>query len=180
MINKSQILIVVVAVLAANLACSFPLYITPAIQPTSALPEIVDQQPLQTETLPTLEPTQTVEPTATSMATALAARWDGPWTIWFGDAQTKVEIDFVQDGIKIVGNAVHKKGHSIAFTGQIAADGVTVNGNWEATDGTSGTFTMYDLDSFAQFNGNLDGRSPFCGARVATNKPASCFVNITK
>lgn len=180
--NRTRVMITAGILLLVSLACSFPLFITPvdSEEAKSEVPPTMEPPPTETVSLPTVEPTNTPEPTAVNLQTAIAADWDGAWVIWFGDDMLKVDIDFLQDGTTITGNAVHKKGHSLAFLGEIATDGMSVSGTWEATDGTSGTFTIYDLGSFAQFNGNLDGRDPFCGARSAANQPAACFLSVTK
>jgi hypothetical protein len=100
---------------------------------------------------------------------------DGPWTIWQGNSEQQLSIDFLQQDYEITGNAATNNGHSLLFEGTIAQDGKTVSGTWESTSGTEGVFMMKFDEILSSFSGNLGGGVPFCGNRSDSTKPDPCL-----
>ena len=169
--KSTGILIAVFAIFALLLSCTLPIYIGTA--PTEEEEEEVTEAP-------TLSPTVTETPTPTSTATlsvtpTVSVNLDGPWTIWQGTSQQMLNIDFLQQGYSLVGNAATGDGYSMLFEGTISTDGLSVTGQWNSTKGTSGSFIMYLNSSYTTFLGNLGGGVPFCGNRMNTSMPSPCL-----
>jgi hypothetical protein len=100
---------------------------------------------------------------------------DGPWTIWQGNSEQQLSIDFLQQDYEIIGNAATNNGHSLLLKGTIAQDGKSVSGTWESTSGTDGVFMMKFNESLSSFSGNFGGGMPFCGNRTDSVKPDPCL-----
>ncbi len=152
------------------LSCTLPVYIvtTPA-EVEKVITATPEESAADTATAePTLTATFDVTPT-------VSVNLDGNWTIWQGTSQQELEIDFMQDGYSIVGNAATNDGHSMLFKGTISHDGQNVSGTWESTKGTSGTFTMYLEGAVSSFSGNMGGGVPFCGNRLSATMPSPCL-----
>ncbi len=109
------------------------------------------------------------------MTPTVSVSLEGPWTIWEGRDQKRLDIDFLQKGFELTGNAATKDGQSLLFEGVISYDGSTVTGTWESTSGTTGSFVMNLDSSYGMFSGNLGGGVPFCGNRLNTSMPSPCL-----
>ena len=168
----------VAAILAIILACTLPITITVPTTPeqphTEAQPTIIVVTAVPTAVPPTLVPPTAVPPAATAIMAA-PVNWSGVWVMWMGSALQQFNIDFVIRNNQLSGNAAIGGGNSIGFYGLVSADNRIVTGNWESTDGTSGTFTFRILDTYNQFNGNKGGVEQVCGARSGIARPASCL-----
>ncbi len=162
------ILFAILTILLILLSCTMPIYIVTA-------PTETDDGSTDTPT-PTLTYTPTVTSTPTYAVTpTVTVSLDGPWTIWQGTSEQMLDINFLQDGFDIIGNAATDDDHSILYEGVISYDGTTVSGTWESTNGTSGSFIMYLDGTYGRFSGNMGGGVPFCGSRTNTAKPAPCL-----
>ena len=169
--NKNKwIILACLVILGTFLACELPISV---MLPTSEAkePEVVVITVIATAE-PAAEPTDAI-PTAT--AEPAPVDWSGAWTVWMGSNYQQIVLDFVHKDGQITANAATGGGNSIAFYGQVASDKRSVTGNWESTDGRTGVFTFKILDSYTQFNGNMDGAQQICGARSVTNRPATCM-----
>lgn len=172
---RKPLIVVIVSICCLaviTMACSFPFFQSSEeeiVVPTLA-PQVIT-------VIVTAAPEEKAVDTATPAPTAIVATevdWDGQWTIWMGDGSKGYTIDFLVQGDKISGSTV--VGHnSVSFIGAIQADGATVIGNWENTDGTSGSFTMNMDASESLFTGRLSSSSAFCGSRTSSIKPSTCF-----
>ena len=176
--NNIRILVACAAILAIILACTLPITITVPTtqeQPHVEIPPIVAAPTaVPTAVPPTLVPPTVVPPAATAVMVA-PVNWSGAWVMWMGSALQQYNIDFVIRNNQLSGNAAIGGGNSIGFYGLVSADNRIVTGNWESTDGTSGTFTFRILDTYTQFNGNKGGVEQVCGARSGIARPASCL-----
>jgi hypothetical protein len=173
--NTTIILFAISALLLVVISCTLPIYIVTS--PTTVDEDDEDkdvadtptQIPAATETPnPTSTPTYAVTPT-------VSVNLDGPWTIWEGTAQKRLDIDFLQKGYDLTGNAATGDGQSLLFEGVVSYDGTNVTGTWQSTSGTSGNFIMYLDGSYTMFSGNMGGGVPFCGNRINSSKPDPCL-----
>jgi len=167
----------VIVILAVTIACSMPFVISP-VEPTEKIVYVeITSTPVVT---PTPAPSPTANPavpaaTPTVPAATVSVNLDGAWTIWQGIKEQQLDIDFLQQGYILVGNAATDDGRSLLFNGTISQDGMSVSGTWESTIGTSGNFTMALDSNLASFTGNLGGGVPFCGNRKNSIKPNPCI-----
>jgi len=169
--SSLRLAIALIAIMAVTVACSLPFVISP-VQPEEKIVYVeVTSTPLPAAatTAPAAQPTQ---PAATP---AVAVNLDGPWTIWQGTAEQQLDIDFLQQGYNLIGNAASGDGHSLLFKGTISQDSKSVSGTWESTSGISGSFIATLDASVSSFSGNLGGGVPFCGSRSGTAKPSPCI-----
>ncbi|HEY60215.1 MAG TPA: hypothetical protein G4N92_05980 [Anaerolineae bacterium] len=171
--NSMKITPVLILLIISTLACNFPQLTVPTAEVEIKTEE--DEAP--TAISPTSIPTETIAPTIEPSPVTMVD-WSNVWVVWIGSSSKKVTFDFLQQGSKLSGSAVVEGGHSYALNGTIANDWQSVNGTLESTNGTSYEFTIYLLDTLAQFNGNLNGTEPFCGARDSSAKPATCFASV--
>lgn len=180
--NRLWIIASSIAVLAVILACTLPISIVipseeqktvplpPAAVPPTAVPP--------TAIPPTAVPPTAIPPTAlppTATINVAPVDWGGVWTIWMGGSMQQLNVDLVLNQNQLTGNAAIGGGNSIAFYGLVSPDRRTVTGNWESTDGRTGTFTWRILDNYMQFNGNKNGSEQICGSRTVTSRPAACL-----
>ncbi len=167
------------AILAIIMACTLPITInvpTTEEQPhTEAQPTIIVVTAVPTAMPPTVVPPTVAPPPAPTTAATAPVDWSGPWVIWMGSAYQQLNIDFVVKNNQLSGNAAIGGGYSIGFYGVVSADNRIVTGNWESTNGQSGTFTFRILDTYNQFNGNKSGSEQVCGARSGIARPAACL-----
>lgn len=170
--NRTTVKFIALMLVFFTLACTLPFYIATAPEPEENIVyvEITSTPEEVTESTDTDEADQDIAATQ-----AVSINLDGPWTIWQGSAEQQLDIDFLQQGYDLVGNAAIGDGHSILFKGVINQDGTSVTGTWESTTGTSGNFTMDLSESLSSFSGNLGGGVPFCGTRMGTSKPQPCL-----
>jgi hypothetical protein len=182
--NKKRVWIIAssIAVLSVILACTLPIQIVipteepkaVPVQPTAIPPVAVPPTAVPpTAVPPTAVPPSPVPPTPT--INVAPVDWSGVWTVWMGSSLQQMTLDLVMNQSQLTGNAAIGGGHSIAFYGLVSADKRTVSGNWEVTNGQSGTFTWRILDNYVQFNGNKSGSEQMCGSRSATTRPATCL-----
>lgn len=171
MLNRKITAGIIVLLIATTLACTIPVNFAPApeVEEKIVYVEITSTPVEEEETEPEPEQESTQESDVVSVSL------DGPWTIWKGSAEQKLSIDFLQKGDEVVGNAATDDGHSLLFSGTISADGKSVSGTWESTNGTSGNFVMEFNDALNSFSGNLGGGVPFCGTRMGSSKPYPCL-----
>jgi len=175
--NRLWMIVASVAILLVILACTLPIQIvvpteepkSVPVQPTAVPPTAIPP----TAVPPTPVPPTPVPPTPT--VDVAPVDWSGAWTIWMGADNQQLTLDLVMAQNQLTGNAAIGSGNSIAFYGLISADKRSVSGNWESTDGRSGTFTWRILDNYVQFNGNRNGNEQMCGSRSATTRPAACL-----
>ncbi len=168
------ILIALFTTMLVVLSCTLPIYIV-AQTDTGKAPEAAATQQV---IVITATPEPTVAPTSAptlSDTPSVLVYLDGPWTIWEGTKQERLDIDFLQDGYSLVGNAATDNGHSILYEGTISNDGTSVSGTWRSTKGSSGSFIFYLDSSYSVFGGNMGGGVPFCGNRVSSKKPSPCL-----
>ena len=170
--NRTTVKFIALMLVFFTLACTLPFYIATAPEPEENIVyvEITSTPEEVTESTDTDETDQDIAATQ-----VVSINLDGPWTIWQGSAEQQLDIDFLQQGYDLVGNAAIGDGHSILFKGVINQDGTSVTGTWESTAGTSGNFTMDLSESLSSFSGNLGGGVPFCGTRMGTSKPQPCL-----
>lgn len=185
--HRVWILAASAAILAVILACTLPVQIVipteepkaVPVQPTAVPPVVVQPTAVQpTAVPPTAVPPTEVPPTPqppTQTIDMAPVDWGGVWTVWMGSNLQQLTLDMVLNQSQLTGNTVIGGGNSIAFYGLVSADKRTVSGNWESTDGKSGTFTWRILDNYVQFNGNKSGTEQMCGSRSATTRPAACL-----
>jgi len=173
--KKVIILIALFTAMLVALSCTLPIYIVAQNDATedSSEPEVIKEVIVVTATpeataVPTSVPTLAVTPT-------VMVYLDGPWTIWEGTDQERLDIDFLQDGYSLIGNAATDDGHSILYEGTISADGTSVSGTWRSSRGTTGSFIFYLDSSYSVFGGNMGGGVPFCGNRLSAKKPSPCL-----
>ena len=171
-----------IAVLAVILACTLPISIvipaeeqkTVPLPPTAIPPTAMPPTAIPpTAVPPTAIPPTAVPPIAT--INVAPVDWGGVWTVWMGGSMQQFNIDLVFYQSQLTGNAAIGGGNSIAFYGLVSPDKRTVTGNWESTDGQTGTFTWRILDNYVQFNGNKSGSDQICGSRTVTSRPAACL-----
>ncbi len=168
------ILIALFTTMLVVLSCTLPINVVAQNDTgTSSEPAVTKEVIVVTATpeatqAPTSTPTLSVTPTVNVYL-------DGPWTIWEGTKQTRLDIDFIQDGYSLVGNASTDDGHSILYEGTISSDGASVSGTWRSTRGTTGNFVMYLDSSYSVFGGNMGGGVAFCGNRENAKKPSPCL-----
>jgi len=141
-----------------------PIVVTVVVQPTAVPPTAVP---------PTAVPSMAIPPTAT--INVAPVDWSGVWIVWMGGSLQQINLDLVLNQSQLTGNAAIGGGNSIAFYGLISPDKRTVTGNWESTDGRTGTFAWRILDNYVQFNGNKSGSEQICGSRTVTLRPATCL-----
>lgn len=172
--KKSSIIILSALgiVLLTVLACTIPITIV-----TTTEKAIEEEAEVEAVVEPTAAPVS-VELVATAtlaVTPAVAVSLDGAWTIWQGTSQKKLNLNFLQDGYDVVGNAATDDGHSLLFEGTISHDNNTVSGTWESTNGSKGNFAMYLQGTASTFAGNMGGGVPFCGNRMAAAMPNPCL-----
>ena len=180
--NRFWIIAGSIAILVVILACTLPITIVVPTEEQKSVPLPTDAVP-PTAMPPTAMPPTAMPPTAmppTAMPplptiNVAPADWSGVWTMWMGGSLQQFNINFVLNQSQLTGNAAIGGGNSIAFYGMISADKRLVTGNWESTDGRSGTFTWRILDNYVQFNGNKSGSEQICGSRTVTTRPATCL-----
>jgi hypothetical protein len=180
--NRFWIIAGSIAIMVVILACTLPIQIVipteeqksvpipPAVVPPTAMPPTAMPPTVMP---PTAMPPTEMPPTAT--VNVAPVDWSGSWIMWMGGSLQQFNIDFVLNQSQLTGNAAIGGGNSIAFYGVISADKRLVTGNWESTDGRSGTFTWRILDNYVQFNGNKSGSEQICGSRTVTSRPATCL-----
>ncbi len=167
------ILFAVFTTLLVVLSCTLPIYIVANDSTTSKSDE---EEEVVATAIPTITPTATLTSTPTYNVTpTVMAYLDGPWTIWEGKNQDRLDIDFLQDGYSLTGNAATDDGYSILYEGTISYDGTTVDGTWKSSKGTSGNFVFYLDPTYSVFGGNMGGGIPFCGNRENSHKPSPCL-----
>ena len=166
-----RLIIALIAILAVSVACSLPFVISP-VEPEE---KIIYVEVTSTPVPPTATPLPPAEPAAPATTPTVSVNLDGPWTIWQGASEQKLDIDFLQQGYSLVGNTATDDGQSLLFNGTISQDGKNVTGTWESTSGTSGSFIMALDASLSSFNGNLGGGVSFCGNRSGITKPSPCI-----
>lgn len=180
--NRFWIIAAGIAIFAVILACTMPISIViPSeeqkivpLPPTTVPPTAVPPTAIPpTAVPPTAIPLADIQPTAT--VNVAPVDWSGVWTVWMGGSLQQFNIDLVLNQSQITGNAAIGGGNSIAFYGLISPDKRNVTGNWESTDGRTGTFTWRILDNYVQFNGNKSGSEQICGSRTVTSRPATCL-----
>jgi len=156
-----------------SLACTSPIYIgAPVEQEVKEVIVVVTATP----EVATVEPTQeTQAPASIAVTPTVSVNLGGEWVIWQGSKTQRLDIDFLQQGYSLVGNAATGGGHSILFKGTISQDGKSVTGTWETTSGTSGTFNTFLDATLSNFSGNLGGGVPFCGTRSGASQPSPCL-----
>ena len=169
------VLIAIFSILLILLSCTLPIYIV-----TNSDDDDDDDDEKDITNTPTPTATITQTPTLTYTPTyevtpTVSVSLDGPWTIWEGTDQQRLDLNFFQDGFSVTANAGTDDGYSILYEGVISYDGYTVSGEWESTNGLSGTFVMYLDGSYGVFSGNMGGGVPFCGNRMNTSKPSPCL-----
>jgi hypothetical protein len=183
--NRFWIILTSIAILAVIAACTLPISIViPSeeqkvvpVQPTAApivITVVVQPTAVPQTAVPPVTVPATAIPTTTSINVA-PVDWSGVWTVWMGASLKQINLDLVLKQNQVTGNAAIGGGNSIAFFGLISPDKRSVTGNWESTDGLTGTFTWRILDNYVQFNGNKSGSEQICGSRTATTRPASCL-----
>jgi len=171
MFNREITAGIVVLLIATTLACTIPVNFAPAPEVEEKIVYVeITSTPVQDDEVDSESEQETVEE-----SDAVTINMDGPWTIWQGAAEQKLSIDFLQKGDEVVGNTATDDGHSLLFSGSISADGKSVAGIWESTNGTSGNFVMEFNDALNSFSGNLGGGVPFCGTRMGSSKPYPCL-----
>jgi hypothetical protein len=181
---RTWILIASTVLLIVMVACSLPIsFDVPTAEPKVIIVQVTAVPTTSAPQSPTALPiviTATLPaatlPAPTAIVVESPVDWSGAWVIWMGGSLQQINLDFVLKDNQITGNAAIGAGNSIAFYGLISADRRTVTGNWEVTNGSTGTFTWHILDTFNQFNGNKGSSEQICGARSATYRPAVCFV----
>jgi hypothetical protein len=187
--KRTWVLIASAAILTIIVACSLPITFTiPTEEPKIITVQVTSVVPATSAPQPTSVPptAQIIVVTATPPAptvvvptapvVAAPVDWSGAWVIWMGGGLQQINVDFVLRNNQITGNAAIGSGNSIAFYGLISADNRSVSGNWENTNGSTGTFTWHILDSYNQFNGNMGSTQQICGARSSISRPAVCFI----
>jgi hypothetical protein len=180
--NRLWIIAGSIAILVVILACTLPIQIVIPTEEQKVVPIIQTAVPPTamppTALPPTAMPPTAMPPTAmppTPTINVAPVDWSGVWTMWMGGTMQQFNMDFVLNQSQLSGNAAIGGGNSIGFYGLISADKRVVTGNWESTDGRSGTFTWRILDNYVQFNGNKSGSEQICGSRTATSRPATCL-----
>jgi len=169
--SSLHLVIALIAILAVSVACSLPFVISP-VQPEEKI-VYVEVTSTPAPTADTSVPA--AAPTAAAATPAVAVNLDGPWTIWQGTSEQQFDIDFLQQGYSLIGNAATNDGQSLLFKGTISQDSKSVSGSWESTAGTSGSFIMTLDASLSAFTGNMGGGVPFCGSRSISKKPSPCI-----
>ena len=155
-------------------ACTLPFYIG-ASEPEEKIVYIeVTSTPQQAEEL-TDDEDQDDEEIVPEATPTVSINIDGAWTIWYGVDEDELSINFLQKGYEIVANAATSGDDSMSISGSINQAGDQVEGIWETTDGSSGTFTMVLSDDLFSFTGNMGGGVAFCGVRGSTAKPLICI-----
>jgi hypothetical protein len=171
-LSSLRLIVAVIALIAFTVACSMPFVISP-VQPEEKIVYVeITSTPI---VAPSAAPSPTANPVVPTATPAVSVNLDGPWTIWQGVKEVKLDIDFLQQGYSLVGNTSTDDGQSLLFKGTISQDGKSVSGTWESTNGTSGSFLMALDSSLATFSGNLGGGVPFCGNRSNFTKPSPCI-----
>ena len=169
------ILIALFTAMLVVLSCTLPIYIVAQTDTGKSSEAAVTQQII----VVTATPEATVAPTSTptlSVTPSVLVYLDGPWTIWEGTKQERLDIDFLQDGFSLVGNASTDDGHSnLIRRAPSAMTATSVSGTWRSTKGSSGSFIFYLDSSYSVFGGNMGGGVPFCGNRMNSKKPSPCL-----
>lgn len=93
--------------------------------------------------------------------------WGGEWTMWIGPDEAETLMVLEQTG-----NTVRTLLYDIE--GTLSDDGTAISGSWSAF-GSSGVLEAKLLSNQAQFQGNLNGLFPLCGARPGASKPQPCM-----
>jgi len=159
-----------------TIACTIPIYFGEASVPEEKIVYVeITSTPIPTESSADESSNTATQDTSTSPTATVSVSLDGAWTIWQGSSEQLLSINFLQTGYEIVGNTATGNGNSLLFNGVISQDGSAVSGNWENTDGTSGSFAMYLDNNKTSFSGNLGGGVPFCGTRSGSTKPSPCI-----
>jgi uncharacterized protein YgiM (DUF1202 family) len=116
---------------------------------------------------PTNTPTQTLTPTP-------QFDWNGVWQIWVSG--TNYVMNLTQSGNSVSGSLPYS-GHFINVSGSLNSSQQEASGTWEESDGSSsGTFQWrMRTNNLDQFQGNVDGSEPWCGARNGAGQPATCY-----
>jgi hypothetical protein len=173
--NRKSKVIITLFLVFFTLACTLPSFLTPSpiveeriiyVEITST-PKSEDSSDADTDEDEHEAVIEEVDPVSINI--------DGPWTIWQGNSEQQLSIDFLQQEYEIIGNAATDNGHSLLFEGTIAQDGKSVSGTWESTSGTDGVFMMKFDEQLSSFSGNLGGGVPFCGDRAESTKPDPCL-----
>lgn len=155
-------------ILMVAISCTLPFYIgTPEPEKEIVYVEVTST-PVETEA-PAAEAPQEAGPTPT-----VSVNLDGEWTIWYGASEEQLKISFLQKGYALVGNSATGDGDSLLFNGTINQANDAVAGNWESTDGTSGSFMIKISSGLTSFSGNMGGGVAFCGSRSGA-KPSPCL-----
>jgi len=177
---KTWIIIACCAIVVALLACTLPInVVVPTEEPkvvivqVTAVPATSVPQVVQPTVIP-LSPTPA--PTATQVVMAAPVDWSGAWVVWMGGSLQQFNLDLILNNGQLAGNAATGGGYTIAFYGLISADKRSVSGNWESTDGRTGTFMWRILDTYNQFNGDKGNSEQICGARITSARPAVCLM----
>jgi hypothetical protein len=172
-ITADKKLLFLSSLLIVGLACTLPIYFgAPVEQEVKEVVIVVTATPEAEIIQPTMEP---AAPTTNAVTPTVSVNLGGEWVVWQGSNTQRLDIDFLQQGYSLVGNAATGGGHSILFKGTISQDGKSVTGNWEKTDGSSGVFNIYLDTALANFSGNLGGGVPFCGTRSGASQPSPCL-----
>ena len=128
------------------------------------------------------EPTSTpIPPTSTPLPAPTAtplppSAWRGEWTIMTGDDLQESLISFEDIDGAITSSEIEIDRGNVTFQAVKSEDEFTLNGTWE-TETESGTIRVRMLDNEDQFVGNIDGSTPFCGARNDAEIPDPCILN---
>jgi hypothetical protein len=170
--NRTSKVIITIFLVFFTIACTLPFYVAPAPEAEEKIVyvEITSTPEMDESTDDVMDADEDVEVTPT-----VSVNLDGPWTIWQGNSEQQLSIDFLQQGYELIGNAATGDGHSILFKGMVSQDGKSVTGTWESTTSTTGNFLMDLGVTLSSFSGNLGGGVPFCGTRTGTSKPNPCL-----
>ena len=124
---------------------------------------------------PTPTSTTTLTPTSTDTV-APPSPFGGVWNMKVFEKTYAVTL--IQTGNSITGTFLASEKSTVSLTGIVDADGKTVTGSFDETQGLSGTFTWYLLTNTVQFTGHGDiaggGRLPWCGYRDGQSAPEPC------
>ncbi|KAA3643110.1 MAG: hypothetical protein DWQ07_21570 [Chloroflexi bacterium] len=123
--------------------------------------------------VPVVEPPPPPAPTFTPTP---EVSYDGQWLVSLGGGG-EAPLDFTQNN-NLVTITFDFFAETVTMTGALEPDGVTVYGNWNATDGSNGTFAMQIKKNINQFVGNFESGGAlfdWCGHRPGANKPSPCL-----
>ena len=132
--------------------------------------------PTSPPTNPTSQPTITPSPILTE-TTKTQGPWEGTWTLWTRTSMEKKKFTFTQSGNDLSGESEIIDNNQSTFTGKISDDSQAVTGSWKSTLGWEGVFAIRLLESGNQFNGNINGNEPCCGARNESEQPEDCILD---